>query len=198
METPTSKYRSQLPAFAELRGERVLVRPWRESDAQELFAAVVASREHLLPWLPWALTYERVEDALDFILRAKSWWLLRETMAVGLWDASTGGLVGGIGLHPRDWSVPSFEIGYWLRQASEGRGYVTEAVKLLTDYAFATYGAHRVFIRCDARNTRSAAVPERLGFRREAHLRNDSLAYAGVLRDTLIYALTPDDPRWPG
>ena len=106
--------------------------------------------------------------------------------------------MGGSGLHPRDWSVPSFEIGYWLRQASEGYGYVTEAVKLLTDYAFATYGAQRVFIRCGARNTCSAAVPERLGFRREAHLRNDSLAYDGVLRDTLIYALTPDDARWPG
>jgi RimJ/RimL family protein N-acetyltransferase len=36
-----------------------------------------------------------------------------------------------------------------------------------------------------------------LGFRREAHLRNDGLAYDGVLRDTLIFALTPDDPRWP-
>ena len=198
METPTRQYRSQLPAFAELRGERVVARPWRESDAQELFAAIVASRKHLLPWLPWATTYQRVEDALDFIVRAKSWWLLRETMAVGLWDASTGELVGGCGLHPRDWSAPSFEIGYWLRQASEGHGYVTEAVKLLTDYAFTTYGAQRVFIRCDARNTRSAAVPERLGFRREAHLRNDGLAYDGVFRDTLIYALTPDDPRWPG
>jgi RimJ/RimL family protein N-acetyltransferase len=198
METPTRQYRSQLPAFAELRGERVVARPWRESDAQELFAAVATSREHLLPWLPWALTYERVEDALDYILRTKSWWLLRETMAVGLWDADTGELVGGSGLHPRDWSVPSFEIGYWLRQASEGHGYVTEAVRLLTDYAFTTHASRRVFIRCDARNTRSAAVPERLGFRREAHLHNDGLAYDGVLRDTLIYALTPDDPRSPG
>jgi hypothetical protein len=49
METPKRQYRSQLPAFAELRGERVVARPWRESDAQELFAAVAASREHLLP-----------------------------------------------------------------------------------------------------------------------------------------------------
>jgi ribosomal-protein-serine acetyltransferase len=198
METPTPQYRSQLPAFAVLRGERVVVRPWRESDAQELFAAIVASRKHLLPWLPWATMYQRVEDALDFIVRAESQWLLREEFITGLWDASTGELVGGCGLHPRDWSAPSFAIGYWLRQASEGHGYVMEAVKLLTDYAFATYAAQRVFIRCDARNRRSAAVPERLGFRREAHLRNDGLAYDGVLRDTLIYALTPDDPRWPG
>src|SRR5260370_27817305 len=153
METPTRQYRSQLPAFAELRGERVVVRPWRESDAQELFSAIVASREHLLPWLPWATTYQQVEDALDFIVRAESQWLLREEFIAGLWDASAGGLVGGIGLHPRDWSVPSFEIGYWLRQASEGYGYVTEAVKLLTDHAVATYPAPPAFIRCGAPHT---------------------------------------------
>src|SRR5258708_38803977 len=182
MESPPRQYRSQLPAFAELHGERVVVRPWRESDAQELFAAIVASRKHVLPWLPWATTYQRVEDALDFIVRAESQWLLREEFIAGLFDANTGELVGGSGLHPRDWSAPSFEIGYWLRQASEGHGCVTEAVKLLTDYAFTTYGAQRVFIRCDARNTRSAAVPERLGFRREAHLPDDYLHDDGASR----------------
>jgi hypothetical protein len=84
MESPPRHYRSQLPAFAELHGERVVVRPWRESDAQELFSAIVASREYLLPWLPWATTYQRVEDALGFIVRAESQWLLREEFIAGL------------------------------------------------------------------------------------------------------------------
>ena len=51
-------------------------------------------------------------------------------------------------------------------------------------------------IRCDARNTRSAAVAERLGFVREALLRNERDPH-GELRDTLVFSLTPDDPRWP-
>jgi ribosomal-protein-serine acetyltransferase len=186
------------PIFDELRGERVLVRPFREADAAEHYAAVVESREYLLPWLPWAASYQTEDDSREVINRFIAHWRLRYDFAVGLWDARTERFVGGSGLHPRDTSVPSFEIGYWLRQSAQGHGYITEAVRLLTEYAFSALGANRVFIRCDARNTRSAAVAERLGFVREGRLRRDGIAYDGVIRDTLMYALTPGDPRWPG
>jgi RimJ/RimL family protein N-acetyltransferase len=53
--------------------------------------------------------------------------------------------------------------------------------------------ANRVELTCDALNTRSAAVAERLGFVREARLRNEELARDGTLRDTLVYALIPTD-----
>lgn len=185
------------PIFEELLNERVRVRPYRPEDAEDLFTSVMESREHLLPWLPFVTKYESVTDAREFINRMRATWLLREDFNAGVWDASSGRFVGAIGLHPRDWGVPAFEIGYWLRADMTGRGYITEAVKLLTDYAFATYGAKRVFIQCDARNERSAAVPRRLGFRHEATLRNTAIAHDGVLRSTLMFALTPDDPRWP-
>lgn len=185
------------PMFDELKNDRVIVRPYRPEDAEELFSSVVASREHLLPWLPFATKYESIEDAREFINRMRAAWLLREDFNSGVWDAQSGRFVGAIGLHARDWTVPAFEIGYWLRSDMTGRGYITEAVKLLADYAFATLGARRVAIHCDARNQRSAAVPRRLGFIHEATLRNTAIAYDGALRSTLIFALTPDDPRWP-
>jgi RimJ/RimL family protein N-acetyltransferase len=162
-----------LPLFEELQGERVLVRPYAESDAAALQEAVAESREHLRPWL------------------------VREDMGVGLFDAETGRYGGGSGLHPRGWDLRFFEIGYWVRRSAEGRGYVSEAVRLLADYAFASLAANRIMIRCDVRNLRSAAVARRLGFVQEALLRNDSLALDGTLRSTLVFALTPDDPRWP-
>jgi RimJ/RimL family protein N-acetyltransferase len=166
-------------------------------DAEALFTAVVESREHLLPWLPWAIKYATVEDARDTINRMTAAWTVREGFDAGLWDAATGRFVGGCGLHPRDWAVPAFEIGYWLRADMTGHGYITEAVKLLTDYTFDTFSARRVAIQCDARNERSAAVPRRLGFVHEATLRDVAVAYDNTLRSTLIFALTPDDPRWP-
>ena len=188
---------SQISLFEELRGERVLVRPYRESDAPDLYEAVAESREHLRPWLPFADQHQTVDESRDVIIRGIAKWLLREDLMLGLWDARTGCYVGSSGLHPRDWEARVFEIGYWIRRSAEGRGYVTEAVRLQTDFAFAQLGANRVFIRCDARNTRSAAVPHRLGFVREALLRNDMRDPAGELRDTLVFALIPSDPRWP-
>lgn len=191
------KHKSLLPLFEELRGPRVVVRPYRPDDAEALFAAVEESREHIWPWLPWGDQHQTVEDTRNFIAHTQAHWLVREDMTVGFFEAESGRFLGGSGLHPRGWDVPAFEIGYWVRAGAEGHGYVAEAVKLLTDFAFASLGAERVMIRCDARNTRSAAVAERLGFVREGRIRHDRRAADGVLSDLLIYSLTPGDPRWP-
>lgn len=191
------RHLTQIPLFDELRGERVIVRPYRLEDAPALHEAVAESRDHLRPWLPFADQHQSVEESREFITRATAQWLLREGMAAALFDATTGRFVGGSGIHPRDWDARIFEIGYWTRVSEQGRGYITEAVRLLTDFAFDHLAANRVFIRCNARNTRSAAVAERLGFVREALLRNERRALDGGLRDTLVYALIPSDSRWP-
>ena len=196
MELP--KHKTLIPLFEELRGLRVVVRPYRLEDADALFAAVAESRQHIWPWMPWGDQHQTVDDSRDFILRTQAKWLLREDMTVGFFEASSERYLGGSGLHPRGWDVPAFEIGYWIRASAEGHGYVAETVRLLTDFAFESLGAQRVMIRCDARNTRSAAVAERLGFVREAHLRNEVRTHTdSALRDTLIFSLIPSDPRWP-
>jgi ribosomal-protein-serine acetyltransferase len=66
-------------------------------------------------------------------------------------------------------------------------------VKLLTDYAFTELAAQRIEIRCDERNIRSAAIPQRLGFVQEGRLRNYDLAPDGTLRNMLIFSLVPED-----
>jgi RimJ/RimL family protein N-acetyltransferase len=194
---PTPERLALLPLFEELRGERVIVRPYRETDAAELQAAVAESREHLRPWLLFADQHQTVEESLDVIHRFMAAWLLREDITVALIDAESGRFVGGSGLHPRDWDVPSFEIGYWTRASAQGQGYITEAVGLLTAFAARELGANRIYIRLNARNTRSAAVAARAGFQLEARLRNDRRAPDSSLRETLVYALVPGDPNWP-
>ena len=189
----TTAYRTLIPLFDELRGERVIVRPYRESDAQTLFEAIAESRDHLRPWMPFADAHQTVEETRDWIIHKVADWVLREDMTVGVWEAATNRYLGGSGIHPRNWDTRYFEIGYWLRASAEGHGYMTEAVHLLTEYAFTSLAAQRVEIRCDERNTRSAAIPRRLGFIQEACLRNDILTTNGQLRNTLVFALIPTD-----
>ncbi len=102
-------------------------------------------------------------------------------------------LVGSSGLHRIDWDVPKFEIGYWCRTRFTGRGYVTEAVRGITAFAFGTLGARRVEIRCDSRNLPSARVAERAGFQLEGELRNSEVGTNGELRSTLVYSMIPDE-----
>lgn len=175
-----------------LEGERVLVRPLADRDAVPLFEAVQESARHLRPWMPWWDQHPTPDASLDYIRHCQAQYTLREKFPMGMFTPD-GAFLGGIGLHVHDWAVPSFEVGYWIRQSAEGQGLVTEAVKLLVTCAFSGLAAQRVQLRCDARNERSANVARRAGFVHEGTFRNHTVTTDGTLETTLIFAMTPDD-----
>jgi ribosomal-protein-serine acetyltransferase len=187
-------YPSQIPLFDELIGERVIVRPHRLDDFGALWDAIQQSRDELRPWLPFADQSE--EQLRDWLARVVAKWITREIMGMGIIERASGQLIGNIGLMVRGWNIGSFEIGYWLRTSAAGHGYMSEAVRLVTDFAFDHLDANRVMIRCDAENARSAAVPQRLGFALEGRMRRDFAAPNGAIRDTLVFSMIRDDPRW--
>jgi RimJ/RimL family protein N-acetyltransferase len=189
----TPSYPTLIPLFDELHSERLTVRPYRESDAQALFEAVAESRDHIRPWLPFADAHQTVEESRDWVIHQEANWLTREDLILSIWEKATSRFLGSTGIHPKNWEHRCFEIGYWLRVSAAGHGYMTEAVQLLTNYAFASLAANRVEIHCDERNVRSAAIPRRLGFIQEARMRNDMAAPDGTLRTTLVFALIPSD-----
>jgi RimJ/RimL family protein N-acetyltransferase len=121
-------------------------------------------------------------------------YLARTDLPVFLFLAGGATLAGAAGLTRMDWSVPRFEIGYWVRRSCEGRGYASEAVRALARLAFGTLGAGRVEIHCGHRNERSRRVAERCGFVLEARLRDHGRETWGELRDLLVYSLVPGDP----
>lgn len=182
-----------IPLFGELRGERVLVRPYREEDAADLQEAIAESRDHIRPWMYFADAHQTVDESRIWINKQRAKWILRESMNCAIFDVQTGRFLGGIGLHPREWVIPAFEIGYWLRASAEGNGYMSEAVRLLTDFTFDKLSALRVEIQCDERNTRSANVARRLGYKQEGLLRNEFPAPDGSATNTLIFSLIPED-----
>jgi len=191
MSTPT--FHTLIPLFEELRGERVVVRPYRESDAQALYEAVAESRDHLRPWMPFADEHQTHDESRNWILLQMAHWILHDDLMISIWEQETDTFLGGTGLHPNDWDIGSFEIGYWIRASAEGRGFITESVRLLTDYAFDNLKANRVEIHCDELNARSAAIPKRLGYVLEGRLRNHLASSDGRLRTTLIFSLIPED-----
>lgn len=198
------EYRTLTPLFDELRGERIVVRPLRMDDAQQVYAAVMESLAEMRPWFPFTDDYEAADASMDvtrdYIARANADWLMRTHFDASLWDLAGERFLGNVGLHVRNWDIRSFEIGYWLRTSEVSQGYMSEGVRLLTDYAFNELAANRVMIRCDARNDRSAAIPRRLGFVYEGSLRQskpDQHSQAGALRDMFYFSLVKSDPRWP-
>ena len=100
---------------------------------------------------------------------------------------------GACAAMPRADDHSQCEIGFTIAPRYQGRGYATEAVRLLVGYLFAR-GKHRITACCDARNAASAAVLGRLGMRREGHLRQSTWA-KGEWTDDLLYALLQEEWR---
>src|SRR5438876_3812830 len=97
-------------------------------------------------------------------------------------------LVGDKAVVPGARDPRQCEIGFAIATGHQGHGYATEAARLLVGYLFGRRAKHRITASCDARNTASAAVLERLGMRREGHLRESSWA-KGEWTDDLLYGL---------
>ena len=72
---------------------------------------------------------------------------------------------------------------------------MTEAVRACVDHAFTTWKLNRVMIQAAVENTRSRAIPERLGFREEGILREVERIGDRML-DDVVYAMLAAD--WPG
>jgi RimJ/RimL family protein N-acetyltransferase len=178
-----------------LEGERVVVRPWDEADADGLWDATDESREHLGPWMNWIEWNRNPDDSRQYIRRSRARWLLREELAVAIVERATGRIVGGSGIHRPDWTHRLFEIGYWLRADAVGRGYASETVQLLARMAFDDLGANRVQLRIDPSNIRSLRLAERLGFVLEGTLRRKLPAPGGGLADMHVLALLPEEYR---
>jgi RimJ/RimL family protein N-acetyltransferase len=178
---------------SELRGQRVLLRPYCADHAEQVFAAIDESRDHLRRWMSWVDNNRTVDDVRDYCIRSQASWLLRSELALGIFDSVSGRYLGGTGLHDLDWELRTFEIGYWLRVTAIGHGYATESTRVLADFALSCLQARRVTLRCDARNNASRRVAERAGFMLEGRLRNVSTAPDGTVRDDLVYSIVPDD-----
>jgi len=159
---------------AEVRTARLVLRPWRASDAAELEPILRANQAHLGPWIPPTVSTPvsqreletRLAGFADDFAANRSW-------RYAVFNAVDGELLGELDLFSRDDAtrVPlanadRAEIGYWLRADRTGLGYATEGAQAMIDVAFRIPAFTLIEIRCDARNERSAAVPARLGFHR--------------------------------
>ena len=179
--------------FTELAGERVLLRRFQPADVVEFVA--YRSCAEVARFQSWDAPYPRDEGerfiqeiANEHPDTAGAWF----QFAVAL--RSTGQMIGDCAAMPHADDPRQCDIGFTISAEHQGHGYATEAVRMLLSYLFTARGKHRVTAYCDARNAASIALLERLGMRREGHLRESTWA-KGEWTDDLLYGLLRDE--WP-
>jgi RimJ/RimL family protein N-acetyltransferase len=173
----------------ELIGQHATLRPWRLADVPSLVrhANNPNVARQLRDRFPHPYTAADGRQFIQSVAQARP----TTTFAI----AVDGEAVGGTGFAPgADVERYSAEVGYWLGEPYWGRGITAEAVKLLSDYAFATCNMLRLFALPFSDNLQSIRVLEKAGYTREAILRASSVKH-GVTRDQALYALINESWR---
>lgn len=138
--------------------ERLILRPWFEDDAEELFKYASDPEVGRPAGWPPHTSVENSREIIRTVLSAK------ETYAVCLKES--GRPVGSVGLHRNDIAEQDdeYELGYWIGKPFWGRGLIPEASRELLRYAFETLGMKCIWCGHYDGNIKSRRVMEKLGF----------------------------------
>ena len=141
-----------------LQTKRLILRPWSENDAKELYK--YASDPEVGPPAGWP-PHTSVENSREIIRTVLS---APETYAVCLKE--NGKPIGSVGLHRNDLAEKDdeYELGYWIGKPFWGQGLIPEASRELLRYAFEDLGMSRIWCGYYDGNEKSRRVQEKLGF----------------------------------
>ena len=141
-----------------LQTKRLILRPWSENDAEELYK--YASDPEVGPPAGWPphTSVENSRESIRTVLSAP------ETYAVC--PKENGKPIGSVGLHRNDLaeSDDEYELGYWIGKPFWGQGLIPEASRELLRYAFEDLGMNRIWCGYYDGNEKSRRVQEKLGF----------------------------------
>jgi RimJ/RimL family protein N-acetyltransferase len=152
-----------------LKTQNLLLRPWRESDAECLYH--FAKNPNVGPIAGWP-PHKSVDDSLNII---KTVFSKRETYAIVMNNIPIGCV--GLLFHPDTnhwWGEGACELGYWIAEEFWGNGYVVEASKAIIKRAFDDLNVTQIYASYRIENSQSKRVLEKLGFKYYTELVNQN------------------------
>jgi len=169
--------------FHELQGDQLCFGALEINDAEAVHS--YASDENVKRFIGWPLmkTLDETRSYIEEMLR-------REAAGTHLYASivlkKTGEHIGTAMIFNFDKEANHAEVGYVFHSSSWGKGYGTEAVSLMCDFAFGTLNLHKLNARVVDANIGSARVLEKNGFQLEGRLR-DHFFIDGSYYDSLIF-----------
>ncbi|MDB5080071.1 MAG: alanine acetyltransferase [Chloroflexi bacterium] len=174
--------------------DNLYLRLLEEKDIPELLKLYQDNWAFLQPWEPYRPESFFTSDNFRYMVQAdQAATCADEAYAFGLFLADSDRLIGRYRL---SWVMrgcaETCNLGYFLAEAYNGRGYSTRAVKRIIRFAFEELGLHRVFAATMINNIASQRVLEKAGFRREG----TALRFLKInnrWEDHCMFAITTED-----
>lgn len=139
------------------------------------WALVEADRTYLGHWLPHLKRLDTIAAAERYVKKHQSLDYYLGSWVFEIWAEET--IVGLIQVHSGNRTHQKAELAYWLGAAYRGKGYVTAACRILLALIFDTTSLQTIGIRCLPENTKSYAIPGRLGFSTEPQVIGKALLF---------------------
>lgn len=190
------------PFPSRIETPRLIIRAYELADAPALFEAVNTSRDHLVPWMPWARSDHGDVEASTHYITTQILALRKPAsltgVGLGIFERTTGRLLGGTGVHGIHRDTAGAETGYWIRADAARSGFVTESTAHVLSWALATQaegglGLRRISIYCSEQNGPSQGIPRKLGLREEVRQRQDYFVPDVGVTDRLGWGVLADE-----
>ncbi|MET7952221.1 GNAT family protein [Micromonospora sp. NPDC005324] len=166
---------------------RLLLRPFAVSDIEDVWA--YQRRPEVARYMLWeARSREQCRLAVDQMATECGLAAEGDCLSLAVVWPEADRVVGQVELVWQSESDRQGEVGYVFNPDYRGRGFATEAVRALLRWGFEELDLHRIIGRCDAQNSASIALLERLRMRREAHF-VDNAFVKGAWCGTYVYAM---------
>ncbi len=180
--------------FPTLETERLLLRRVNLEDVEEIFilrSDPIINKNSLRPLIT------KKEEALEFIEKLEKSLLENEGIAWMICEIEKPKkVIGHIGIWRLIKEHYRGEIGYLLHTDFQGKGIMSEAIKVVIDYGFNQLKLHTIEAQVSPKNQPSQNVLERNGFEKEGYLKENFFA-KGQFHDTLLYSLiNREDKNW--
>jgi len=173
-----------------LNTARLILRPFSASDGNDLHEYL--SDPEVVKFEPYRpLTLEECHQEAE--RRA------HDDAFIAVCLKGSGKLIGNIYFDRREYDA--WELGFVFNSAYQGKGYAYESAREVLHNAFSVLGIRRVVAQCNPQNERSWRLLERLGLRREGHLKQNVFFWKDELgrplwKDTYEYAILSEE--WKG
>lgn len=154
-----------MPEPIEIQTKRLLLRPFRLKDVDDVYA--YAKEPEFSRFLPLPSPYEYRHAEIHVAQSFLNSWDTRPTFAISLDDT----VIGGINIRI-DANKMTADLGYGIAREHWGKGLTVEAVAAVIEWAFSEFDIAKVSAQADFRNRQSWRVMEKLGMKREGILRS--------------------------
>jgi [ribosomal protein S5]-alanine N-acetyltransferase len=172
-----------------LQTDRLHLRPFVDTDADAIYA--LQSNARVLRYWdspPWT----EPDRAQAFIQTCRKMEEEASGARFAIETREGRAFIGWCSMFRWNPTYRSLGIGYCFDEPAWDRGYATEAVRAMLQWAYETLDLNRVEAELDTRNLASARVLEKLGFEREG-LRREDCVVSGEVSDSWIYGLLRRD-----